>query len=233
VIKVLLEHGADPTLADHAGSTALHVTGSVEAIRLLVAHGADVNALAKPPNHGRGSGTAPYTPYQAQLQAAPYQVQMQRITAGASDQTDAILDTLAELGADALKRDGWGRSTLWYCGSVADASRLIGAGLDPGERAADGATLLHGIIERFMGGFARNAAAVSLFKYYQGLGLDINTADSNGKTVLHWAAQWSSKDAVALLLALGADKTARDNSARLPADWAPRSNQEVRDLLRI
>ena len=231
VIKALLEHGADPTLADRGGDTALHVTRSVEAIKLLVAHGADVNALTRPPNHG-GTGDAPHTPYQAQLMAAPYQVQMQRITAGASDTTDAILSALVALGADATKRDGWGRSTLWYCRSEADASRLIGLGLDPGTRGPDGATLLHGIIRSHQAGLARNAAAVALFKYYQGLGVDINAADRDGATVLHLAAGWSGKDDIALLLTLGADKTVRDKSARQPVDRAPRSNRQVRDLLR-
>jgi ankyrin repeat protein len=231
VIKVLLEHGADPTLTDHGGDTALHVTRSVEAITLLAAHGADVNALTRPPKRG-GTGDAPHTPYQAQLRVEPYQVQMQRITAGASDTTDAILNALVAAGADALKRDGWGRSTLWYCRSIADASRLIALGVDPKERSASGATLLHGIIQHYHAGFVRNAPAVALFKYYQGLGLDINAMDQNGMTVLHWAAAWSTKDDVALLLTLGADKTARNNSGQVPADRVPRSNPEVRDLLR-
>jgi ankyrin repeat protein len=230
-IKVLLEHGADPTLFDRGGDTALHVTRSVEAIKLLATHGADVNALTRPPSRG-GNGDAPRTPYQAQLMAAPYQVQMQQITAGASDTTDAILSALVALGADAVKRDGWGRSSLWYCRSVADASRLITLGLDPKERGPDGATLLHGIIRSYPAGLARNAAAVALFKYYQGLGLDINAADRNGTTVLHLAAGGARKDDLALLLTLGADKTARDNNARLPADRVPRSNPEQRDLLR-
>jgi ankyrin repeat protein len=231
-IKVLLEHGADPNLFDHAGATALHVTRSVEAIRLLAAHGADVNALTRPPERRR-ERSAPHTPYQAQLKTEPYWIQMQRFSAGAADDTDAILNALVAAGAEPLKRDGGGRSTLWYCGSVADASRLIGLGLDPRERGPDGTTLLHGIIKRSRTGFARNAAVVALFKYYQGLGLDINAADHNGTTVLHWAALWSSKDAVALLLTLGADKTARDNGARLPVDWVPRPDQEMRDLLRV
>jgi ankyrin repeat protein/cell wall assembly regulator SMI1 len=233
VIKVLLKHGADPTLTDHAGDTALHVTRSVEAIRLLAAHGADVNALTKPPDRHRADIAAPHTPYQAQLQATPYQVQMQRISAGASDTTGDILNTLVAAGADALKRDGWGRSTLWYCRSVEDASRLIGLGLDPSERGADGTTLLHAISLWSWNGFARNASAVALFKYYQGLGVDINAADRNGMTVLHWAAKWAGKEDIALLLTLGADKTARDKYGRLAVERVPRPNQEVRDLLRI
>jgi ankyrin repeat protein len=231
VIKVLLQHGADPTLTNHGGNTALHVTRSVEAITLLAAHGADVNALTRPPKRG-SAGDAPHTPYQAQLRVEPYQVQMQRITAGASDTTDSILSALVAAGADALKRDGWGRSTLWYCRSIADASRLIALGVDPKERSAGGATLLHGTVQWYRAGFVRNATAVALFKYYQGLGLDINATDQNGMTVLHWAAAWFTKDDVALLLTLGADKTARDNSAQVPADRVPRSNPEVQDLLR-
>lgn len=232
LIKLLLEHGADPNLMNYEGDTALHLTRSVEVIRMLAAHGADVNALSKPRERDR-KRLAPHTPYQAQLQAEPYQIQMQRITAGASDTIDAILNALVALGADARRRDGWGRSTLWYCGSTADASRLVELGLDPKERAPDGATLLHGIIMRFRAGLARNAVAVALFKYYLGLGLDINSVDQDGATVLHLAAAWSSKDDVALLLTLGADKAARDKRNRLPADRVPRSGQEVRDLLRV
>lgn len=232
-IAMLLAHGADPTLTDHAGNTALHVTRSVEAIRLLAAHGADVNVLTKPPSRGGGILAAPHTPYQAQLQAEPLHREMQRFLAGASDGTGAILETLVALGADPLKRDGRSRSTLWYCRSVEDASRLIGLGLDPRERGPDATTLLHAISLWTFAGFARNVSAVALFKYYQGLGLDINAADQNGMTVLHWAARWSGKEDIALLLSLGADKTVRDGRGRLPLDRVPPSHQEVRDLLRI
>src|ERR1700723_877413 len=45
--KVLLEHGADPNLADIFGDTALHQAKSAEAVCLLVAHGADPNALSQ------------------------------------------------------------------------------------------------------------------------------------------------------------------------------------------
>jgi ankyrin repeat protein len=232
VIKVLLAHGADPTLVDRSGGTALHYTRSVEAIRLLAAHGADVNALSKPPSRD-SHRVAPHTPYQAQLQAASYQIRMQQMSAGVADPTDAVLDTLVAAGADPKKRDGWGRNALWYCRSVADADRQIGLGLDPSERGADGATLLHGLINLNPAGLAGRATVVTLFKHFQGLGLDINTADRNGATVLHLAARYGSKEDIALLLTLGADKAARDNNSRLPLDRAPRSHKAVREMLRI
>jgi len=231
VIKVLLAHGADPTLTDHSGKTALHYTRSVETIRLLAAHGADVNALTRPPDRD-SHRAAPHTPYQAQLQAAPPQVQMQRISAGGADPLDAILAALVEAGADAGKRDGWGRSALWYCRSVAEASRHVSLGFDPGERGDDGATLLHGLIRLHPAGFAHTASAVELFKYFQGLGLDINAADRNGSTVLHLAAPYAGREDIALLLTLGADKTLRDNGGRLPLDRVSKSNLDARDLLR-
>ena len=63
-------------------------------------------------------------------------------------------------------------------------------------------------------------------------GLFVLGAARSGTTVLHLAAGRSRKDDLALLLTLGADKTARDNNARLPADRVPRSHPELRDLLR-
>lgn len=233
IMKVLLEHGADPSLTDHAGNTALHTARNIEAIRLLVAHGADVNALTKPSQSARGSLVAPHTPYQAQLRMAPYEIEMQRLVAGGSGDTNAVLDALVAAGAAPLKRDGWGRSTLWYCGSVENASRLIGLGLDARERGPDGTTLLHWIIQLYRSAFSRSGRTVALFKYYLERGVDINAADNNGTTVLHLAAQWSDKDDIALLVQLGADKTVRDKKGRLPVDLVPPSNQEQRDLLRV
>jgi ankyrin repeat protein len=209
----------------------LHITRSVESIRLLAAHGADVNALTTPSQRD-SRRTAPCTPIQAQLMAAPHQIQMQRLSAGVADPTDALLDALVALGADPKKRDGWGRSALWYCGSVADADRQLGIGCDPRERGPDGSTLLHGLLIQRPSGLARNSAAVALFKRFQKLGLDINATDKNGATVLHLAAPYGGKEDVALLLTLGADKTIRDRAGRLPLDRVARSNQDVRELLR-
>jgi len=154
------------------------------------------------------------------LLVEPYQIQMQRFTAGASDTTEAILEALVAAGADAKRRDGWSRNTLWYCRSVADAARHVELGLDPTERGAGGETLLHGIINTYRTSFGRVASAVALFTYYRAIGLDINAADRDGATVLHVAAMWSNKTDIAWLLSLGADKTATDKRGRRPVDRA-------------
>jgi ankyrin repeat protein len=224
VIEVLLEHGADPNLYDIFGDTALHQVKSAEAVRLLVAHGADPNAmsqLAGWPN--RPDPSARRTPYQALLKSTT--------TVVYGEPLEAILDALAASGADPRKRDGVGRSSLWYCQTVAQAGRLVELGLDPRERATDGATLLHNIVKWANSGAIHGDGMVALLKYYQGLGLDINAATSHGDTALHLAADRCNEAVIALLLNQGADKTIRDKEGRRPADRAPRSCRKGLDLL--
>lgn len=44
IIDLLIDHGADPNIRNEAGETLLHLTGDPDAIRKLVARGADINA---------------------------------------------------------------------------------------------------------------------------------------------------------------------------------------------
>jgi ankyrin repeat protein len=224
VTKVLLEHGADPNLTDIFGDTALHQAKSAEAVRLLVAHGADPNALSQLASWPyRRDPSSRRTPYQALLKSASL--------ATYKEPLDGILDALAASGADPRKRDGLGRSSLWYCQTAAQAGHLIDLGLDPRERGTDDATLLHNIVEWANSGAIHGDGMVALFKYYQGLGLDINAATSHGDTALHLAADHCNEAVIALLLNQGADKTIRDREGRLPADRAPRSCKKRLDLL--
>ena len=225
VIKVLLEHGADPNLSDVFGDTALHQAKSAEAVRLLVAHGADPNALSQLASWPyRPDPSRRRTPYQAHLKSTTIVVYKEPL--------EGILDALAASGADPRKRDGLGRSSLWYCQTAAQASRLIELGFDPRERATDDATLLHNLVEWANSGAIHGDGMVALFKYYQGLGLDINAGTSHGDTALHLAADFCNEAVIALLLNLGADKTIRDKEGRLPADRAPRWCKKGLDLLR-
>ncbi|KAI1170064.1 ankyrin repeat-containing domain protein [Nemania sp. FL0916] len=53
LVKLLLDHGADPNVSDHDGSTALHQAThmwNIEAVRLLLDHGANVRAQDKDGN---------------------------------------------------------------------------------------------------------------------------------------------------------------------------------------
>lgn len=220
-IRVLLEHGADPKLYDDDGDTALHLARSAEAVRLLAGHGGDVNALTRSPVRASGSVRAPSrTPYQSKLE----------FTAEGDDRA-AILAALVAAGADPLRRDGAGRSSLWYCRTVADARGLMALGLDPRERDAGGATLLFEIVRWFGEVFAQDTDAVALIAFYLGDGVEIDAADRDGTTILHLVAQRGGTDEVAFLLRHGADRSLRDGRGRRPVDLVPAEKPEVRAML--
>src|SRR5262249_35569125 len=63
---VLLAHGADPNRRDDHGQTALHHVRDAAKVRLLVAHGAEINALSTPPPSHQYFGAV--TPLQRKLQ---------------------------------------------------------------------------------------------------------------------------------------------------------------------
>lgn len=64
-------------------------------------------------------------------------------------------------------------------------------------------------------------------------GLDVDTADAGGRTLLSWAAQRGNLDAVEFLVAQGADVNRRDAAGVTPLGWAERAgHRAVAALLR-
>ena len=64
-------------------------------------------------------------------------------------------------------------------------------------------------------------------------GADVNAADKNGGTALHWAVGGNKKQIVVLLLQHGADVAARDKNGLSPLDLAIKHNRdEIAALLR-
>ena len=64
-------------------------------------------------------------------------------------------------------------------------------------------------------------------------GVDVNTRDEDGKTLLHQAVGRGHLDVVELLLRNGADANAKDDSGKTPLKWAvERNHKDVADLLR-
>ncbi len=51
-------------------------------------------------------------------------------------------------------------------------------------------------------------------------GADLNARQKDGKTALHYAAQYGPAEALRLLLAAGADATLRDANGQTPLDLA-------------
>ncbi len=212
--ELLLKAGADVDARNIHGGTALHWARSPEKIRLLAAHGADVNALQTP----RDAAETGSTPLQSALI-------LSRL--GSIERVQSLL----VVGADPKKRDSRGQSSLCYCTTIDTFKLMAGYGLDPKERLPDGGTLLHNLF-RMTSVRASWKEEVAFLDYLLSLGLPINAADNAGQTMLHVAAEsaTSPKD-IALLLDRGANKTIRDKEGNRPVDLVAPSLEDIRKLL--
>ncbi|MDR1024643.1 MAG: ankyrin repeat domain-containing protein [Treponema sp.] len=222
----LVDMGADPTTRNSQGNTPLHVAvsaGRSDLVNQLLSWGA--------PIHVRNSQGL--TPFRIALAHSPAMVSTlltkDRIRMadddGASPLHIAISEgadpstirTIIAQGARLSPVDSEGRSPLrlavdreaWELAKV-----LADAGADPFTLAGDGKT--PGEITITKG----QSPIQAVFS-----GRAINSRDSSGNTILHYAARSGSPETVALLLQLGASKTIKNISAESPADIARRWNR--------
>lgn len=204
----LLGSGADVHARDSFGSQALHscwAWGGVEKIRVLVAFGADVDAL-KLPEDATDYGCTP----------------LQEALLMSSRRGLSLVQALLELGADPFKRDTGGRSSLCYATSIEGFNLMLSFGLDPMERLPDGGSLLHNLYT-----ITNGSNGVAMLDHLLTHGLPINGTNKAGHTVLHIAAKaLLEPEDFALLLDRGADKSIRDMSGKRAIDLIPRSQRK-------
>lgn len=215
--RLLLKYGARVDARDVHGRSPLHWAQSVEKIKLLAAHGADVNARATPPADDTQSCAS--TPLQYKLRLASL------------DGRD-LSRTLLDLGADPKLRDGAGNNTLTYCATIDDFKLIQSYGLDPKEPRLDGGTLLHNLasMSAVRAAFPKE---VAFFEFLLSLGIDINAVDNKGQTMLHrMAVRVDNPADVALYLASGADRSIKDKDGKRAYDLVPKSLKDVRALLK-
>lgn len=237
--KEVLTQGTDPRIRDFDGDTALRIAaehGDVETAKLLIAHGADVDA-----GHSwRYPRTGPI--FAAVSSVDPNMVQL-LIAGGAKlnvvdNEGETPLHIAARAGnsqvAELLLTGGANVAALnrtWDTplhraarkGHRDAAALLLAHGAEVNARAMRKATPLH----RAAYGGHREAAALLL-----SAGADVNARDDDGDTPLHSAALRGYKEVVELLLAHGSDANAEDDRGLTPRDDALwRRHPDIAELL--
>lgn len=213
-IHLLLDHGANPKIANEKGWTPLYLTvkartmetgqspnpvvdqdGLFSAITLMLDRGADVNA---------------------------------RI--GEKTEIHSYLTPiwLKEPGATALLRAAFG-------GDLAVMKLLLAHGADPNIATKDNTTPLMalagvGYFEGFIHDFGTQEESVEGMKLLVALGANVNAVNDSGVSALHGAAQKDFVKGIEFLAANGADFTIRSHyksqydgrsgSGYIPLDWA-------------
>lgn len=200
VVERLLKAGANPNSARQTGETVLMTaarSGSLEAVKLLLDHGADVNA-----KESRRGQTA--------------------LMWAAAERHPDVMQALIGRGADIRVRSKGGFTALLFAaqqGDRASAERLLAAGADINETTPDGATALlvatiSGLQRFETDDVVASATTVArnhgpLITFLLEKGANPNAADAAGVTPLHAAALHANVDLVRAFLPHGANPNPR------------------------
>jgi ankyrin repeat protein len=232
-MEQLAKRGADVKTRNFKGDTALHITASMDRTDLstqLLAWGVSI--------HARNANDR--TPFQNALNSSSRLVRtfltMDRLNS--SDDFGStplhiavqeraslsIIKSILELGARQTMVDAEGRTALRL---AVDLDQLQTAQLPPDSggnvftAARDGKTPAEAALSKGAD------AVMAVFS-----GAAINSADSSGNTILHYAAKQGDASLVSLLISLGANKSVKNIAAENPADIALRwRNHEAAALL--
>lgn len=244
--RSLIARGASATIAAHGegppvgpwderrgkdkGWTPLHFAanrGSAELVRLLLAHGAVVNA----------SDLQDYTPLHLAARGGQKDAADLLIAAGADiksrtvsgctplhyaacgGSTDLVKWLLAE-GAPVNAREHNGMTPLHWaarCGHAESVSLLLTSGADIDAAGEVGRTALH------EAAINSKTSVLELLLKKKAL---VNTKDDGGMTPLHWAADRGKPEVVRSLLDAGGDVSAKDNVGRTPVSIATESGHD-------
>lgn len=205
LVKLLIEHGADPNQTEAGGyRTALHVAAVLDRpaiIEMLLQNGADPD----PP----GSRTPLHF-------ASEYQKvrSVQALLAGGAD-PNAQTSTQGKTAL--IYAVTWGPAQ----GSTVTVRVLLENGADPDQVDSNGSTVLHHAVK------ARKEAVIPILIEF---GASIDAQDSTGSTALHLAAQSGRTQMAAALVELGASLDLTNNEGQTPLDVA--ANDRIIELLR-
>ncbi len=225
-VRYLLSIGADVNKGDEDGYTPLHVATekeseeAIEIIKVLLSHGADVNAKVK--SKGLSAGTVNLAEGRTPLHNAA-SVSIPGKDFGEHSNIGAV-ELLLDHGADVNARDAWGCTPLSHSlfpGFLDIMELLVEHGTDLNiQNDIDGGTVLHDAASN------GDLQAVKLFVSH---GADIDARDFEGETPLHKAALIRSQDTVDYLVSHGADLHARSKRGETPQDFLdePRCQEPI------
>ena len=231
-LAILLDKGADPTITDDSGTTALHAmidwspdsetppeSASLEAaaddsIGLLTTHGADPNATDP-----RGNAL------------------LHLMAASSGKTVDPVgIMHLIDDGADLERRNSENMTPLMIAVKHREpqiVKALLDAGADPNVRDARGVPLLHTLI-------ACQPEVLALMDMLIAAGADVNIRDDGGQTAMHRAllnhVYVNCMDPLEHLLRAGANPNVRDRNG-MPAlagldRWQKKDPQKALRLLK-
>jgi ankyrin repeat protein len=219
----LVELGSDPTTRNLKGDTPLHLAvalGRSDLAALLLGWGVSIhaknsrgktpfeNALVSSPGMARTLLTKDRLNAADDRGSSPLHI---AVSAGAPA---VILKTILGLGVRSSVIDAEGRTPLRIAVDKEDweaVKLLADSGADVFLAAADGITPAELAIRK------GSNAVRALFS-----GKAINSRDSSGNTILHYAAQRGDTGLISLLIELGADKNFKNIASESPADIALR-----------
>jgi len=243
VVKLLLDHGADPNISNKNGDTPLgyaasrNGTNGTLLCEWLLAKGAIVNPTNKTEYR--------ITPLDWAISSDNTELVKILLDAGASvkaknDNGDTPLDAAADRGdleiaqmliahgADVNAKITGGTTPLMKAagnGHVDIIKLLLDHGADVNFKRSDGLTALVDAAGAGAEHHGKECVELLLDK-----GADIKATDGNGETVLIKAAYYGNTDVVVLLIAKGADVNAKSKNGKTPLNVA--TKPEIINLLK-
>ena len=206
--KFLLDHGADPNIADARGRAALYAAVDMR--------NEDYSAL---PNHKENDPTPSLDLIAALLdRGANPNAQLTRALAGRSGMDAG--DTTLGVGTTPLMRAA-------RAGDAPAMRALLGKGADPKLTTKDGSDALQfaaGVGYRDKSTKGSESEALEALKLMVSLGLDINRENSKGENALHGAASRGADTIVQYLVAQSAKLDAKTKPGLTPLDYAMGKN---------
>ncbi|HPC94235.1 MAG TPA: ankyrin repeat domain-containing protein [Sedimentisphaerales bacterium] len=216
-VKQLVASGADVNKGTEDGQTPLHGATEreseevLEIVKILVSHGADVNA--KVLGDGTSNAWAGKTPLHNAASVLLLGDDLE------PHGNVAVVEYLLAHGADVNARDALGCTPLsdsLFAGNLAVTKLLVAHGADLDTRAGeDGATVLHD---------AASIGDLEAVKLFVSHGADINARDFDSETPLHEAALRRDRETVDYLVSQGADLHARSKRGETPQDFLDEPN---------